>query len=162
MNSLIKRPFCRLLFTQYKNTWLVRIRLRRLVGIRLCRTVARKFSIRGFAILRGGLCVCAGGLDIIKLTKTPLIYSVSRLNFGGLELCLRGDKPTKAPPWRDTLKSLLNTNNPWNHCRLLAAQESHTAAWSKAFPIASVGNLLSPDEFRIAIAFRTGAKILES
>jgi len=53
---------------------------------------------------------------------------------------------------RDTLNSLLSTTNPWNHCRLLAAQESHTAAWLEAFPIASVGNLLSPDEFRIAIA----------
>ena len=31
---------------------------------------------------------------------------------------------------RDTLNPLLNTNNPWNHCRLLAAQESHTATWS--------------------------------
>ena len=61
---------------------------------------------------------------------------------------------------RDTLNSLLNTNNPCNHCWLLAAQESHTAAWSEAFPIASVGNLLSPDELRIAIALRTGAKII--
>jgi len=26
--------------------------------------------------------------------------------------------------YRDTLNSLLNTNNPWNHCRLLAAQET--------------------------------------
>ena len=41
-----------------------------------------------------------GGLDIIKLTKTQLIYSVSRFNLGGLELCLWGAKPTKAPPWR--------------------------------------------------------------
>ena len=32
---------------------------------------------------------------------------------------------------RDTLNSLLNTHNPWNHCRLLAVQESHTAAWSE-------------------------------
>jgi len=64
---------------------------------------------------------------------------------------------------RDTLNSLLNTNNPWNHCQLLAAQESHTAAWLEAFPIASVGNLLSPDELRfIAIALRTAAKIFES
>ena len=57
---------------------------------------------------------------------------------------------------RDTLNSLINTDNLWNHCRLLAAQESHTAAWSEAFPIASVGNLLSSDELRIAIALRTG------
>ena len=49
----------------------------------------------------------------------------------------------------DTLNSLLNINNSWNHCRLHAAQESHIAAWSEAFPIASVGNLLSPDELRI-------------
>ena len=63
---------------------------------------------------------------------------------------------------RDTLNSLLNTNNPWNHCRLLAAQESHTGAWSEAFPIASVGNLLTPDELRIAIALQTDAKIFQS
>jgi len=62
----------------------------------------------------------------------------------------------------DTLNSLLNINNSWNHCRLLAAQESHIAAWSEVFPIASVGNLLSPDELRITIPFRTGAKIFES
>jgi len=63
---------------------------------------------------------------------------------------------------RDSLNSLLNTNGPWNHCRLLAAQENHTADWSEAFSIAIVGNLLSPDELRIAIALRTGAKIFES
>jgi len=34
VNSLIKRRLCRLFFTQYKNSWLVRIRLCRLVGIR--------------------------------------------------------------------------------------------------------------------------------
>jgi len=50
------------------------------------------------------------------------------------------------------LNTLLNTNNPWKHCRFLAAQESHTVAWSEAFPLANVGNLLSPDELCIAIA----------
>jgi len=44
------------------------------------------------------------------------------------------------------------------HC----TEEPHdTAAWSEAFPIAGVGNLLSPDEFQIAIALRTDAKIFE-
>jgi len=33
VNSLIKRLLCRFLFTKYKNTWLVRIRLCRLVGV---------------------------------------------------------------------------------------------------------------------------------
>ena len=55
------------------------------------RTVAKKFSI-------GGLCVCLGGLDITKLTKSPLIYSVSRFNLGGLELCLVELGPPKPPP----------------------------------------------------------------
>jgi len=54
----------------------------------LFRTVARKFLIGGLCGSAGGLCACAGGLDIIKLTKTPLIYSVSRFNLGGLKLCL--------------------------------------------------------------------------
>jgi len=59
------------------------------------RTVARKFSIGGLCSSAKGLCVCLGGLDIIKLTKTRLIYSVSRFNFGGLELCLGGLSPPK-------------------------------------------------------------------
>ena len=55
-----------------------------------CRNVARKFSI-------GGLCVCFRGLDIMKLTKTPLIYSVSLFNLWSLELCLGGLSPPKPP-----------------------------------------------------------------
>ena len=46
------------------------------------------------------LFVCPGGLDIIKLTKTPLIYSVSRFNLGGVRALFGGAKPTKAHPWR--------------------------------------------------------------
>ena len=38
-----------------------------------------------------------GGLDIIKLTKASLIYSVSRFNLGGLGALFGGEKPTKAP-----------------------------------------------------------------
>jgi len=47
--------------------------------------------------LIGGFCVCAGGLDITKLTKTPLIYSVSHFNSGGLELCLGGKTHQSSP-----------------------------------------------------------------
>jgi len=44
----------------------------------------QKVFNRGFAVLRVGLFFCPGALDIIKLTKTPLIYSVSRFNLGVL------------------------------------------------------------------------------
>jgi len=63
---------------------------------------------------------------------------------------------------KEALAVLLDTPSPWNYCRLLTAQKSHTAAWSEAFPIASVRNLLSPDELRIAIALRTGTNIFDS
>ena len=53
-------------------------------------SVARKFSTGRLCSSAWGLFVCAGGLDIINLTKTQLIYSVSRFNLGGLELCLGG------------------------------------------------------------------------
>jgi len=56
-------------------------------------------SVVSRTVASRGVCVCAGELDIIKLTKIPLIYSVSCFNFGGLELRL-GSMPTKAPPWR--------------------------------------------------------------
>jgi len=61
------------------------------------------------------------------------------------------------PAWDDlacrySLNSLLNAGSPWYKCRLLAAQESYTAAWSEPIPIANVGNLLSADDHRIAIA----------
>jgi len=59
------------------------------------RTVTRKFSIGELYSSVGGFAFC-GGLGIIKLTKTPLIYSVSRFNLGGVELCLGEAKPTKA------------------------------------------------------------------
>jgi len=40
-----------------------------------------------FAVLRGGFAFVWGGLDIIKLTKIPPIYSLSCFSFGGgLEL----------------------------------------------------------------------------
>jgi len=45
----------------------------------------------------GGLFLCAWGLDIIKLTKTPLIYSVSRFNLGCLGLCSGELSPPKPP-----------------------------------------------------------------
>jgi len=59
------------------------------------RTVARKFSI-GVLQFCGGLFVCAGGLDITQLTKTLIIYSVSRFNLGAWSF-VWGAKPTKAP-----------------------------------------------------------------
>jgi len=52
------------------------------------RTVARKPLIRE-------LYVCAGGLDIESLIKTPLICSVSYFNLGGLGALFEGTKPTK-------------------------------------------------------------------
>ena len=45
----------------------------------------------------GRLCVCLGGLHIIKLSETPFIYSASRFNLGGLELYLGGLSPPKSP-----------------------------------------------------------------
>jgi len=73
------------------------------------RTVARKFSIGGFAVLQWGFafCVCVGWLDIIKLTKTPFIYSVSRSNLGGLELCL-GGLAHQSPLWRRDFHTCVN------------------------------------------------------
>ena len=59
------------------------------------RTVAIKFPIGRFCVSTGKLCVYAEGLDIHKIAKTPLIYSVSCFNLGGLELCWA--KPTKVP-----------------------------------------------------------------
>jgi len=38
----------------------------------------------------------------------------------------------------------------------LHRKATDTAAWSEAFPIASIGNLLSCDELQITIALRTG------
>ena len=47
-------------------------------------------------------------LDILKFDQTPLIYSVSYFNLGGLELCLWGISPPKSPPpcwWTDPITS---------------------------------------------------------
>ena len=56
----------------------------------------QKVFYRGASWFCGRLCVCAGGLDIIKLNKTSLIYSVSRFNLAGLGALFGGAKLTKA------------------------------------------------------------------
>jgi len=58
---------------------------------KVCRTVARKVFNRGAWQLCGGAW---------HYKKIPLIYSVSRFNLGGLELCLGGLSPPNPPPWR--------------------------------------------------------------
>jgi len=42
-----------------------------------------------------------GGLNIIKLSKIPLIYSVSRFNLGGLGALFRGELSPPQPPRGD-------------------------------------------------------------
>jgi len=56
---------------------------------------------------------------------------------------------------------LVNHEIPYGTVKLAPPplQKSHTAAWLEAFPFASIGNLLSHDELRIAIALWTGAKM---
>jgi len=53
---------------------------------------------------KGVLRLC-GGLDTIKLTKTPLIYSVSRFNLEGLGALFGGISPPK-PPRGDGTESI--------------------------------------------------------
>ena len=43
---------------------------------------------RGFYVHVGGLCGCSWGLDIEKLIKPPMIYSVSFFDLGGLSSLL--------------------------------------------------------------------------
>ena len=54
------------------------------------RTVARKSS-------NGGLCVCAGGLDIEIAIITPFISSVSYFNLGGHGALFGRAEPNEAP-----------------------------------------------------------------
>ena len=68
-----------------------------------------------------GVCLC-GVLDITKLTKIPLVYSVSRFNLGGLGALFGGAKPTKAPPWRRDWCNTVLLNGlglMWMHAALL-------------------------------------------
>ena len=55
------------------------------------RTVARNFSTGGLCSFVGWHCVCAGGgVDILKMGKTPLIYMFHVSIWGSLELCFWG------------------------------------------------------------------------
>jgi len=67
----------------------------------ICTTTGRTKQIRVYVsgcdqsaenrrqkVFTGGALRCAGRLDIEDLLKSPLIYSVSYFNLGGLGLCL--------------------------------------------------------------------------
>jgi len=62
------------------------------------RTVARKSSMEAFTFVRG--------LDMLNLTKTPLIYTVVfHISLWESWSFVRGAKPNQATPWRqDWLK----------------------------------------------------------
>jgi len=61
------------------------------------RTVARKFSVGGFCISAGGICVCVEGLDIPKIDKNSTDLYCFIFQFGRLGDLFVGAKPTKAP-----------------------------------------------------------------
>jgi len=63
----------------------------------ICKNKNGNMQNRRQKVFNRGVLQFCGGLDIIKLTKTPLIYSVSRFNLGGLGALFGGAKPTKAP-----------------------------------------------------------------
>jgi len=52
------------------------------------------FTRGGFTFVWGDFAFVPGGLDIEKLIKPPMIYSVSYFDLGGLVLCLEAK-----PPW---------------------------------------------------------------
>jgi len=49
---------------------------------------------------QGGLYVCVRGLDIENFIKSPLIYSVSFVDFGGIGTLFEEISPSK-PPYGD-------------------------------------------------------------
>ena len=58
-------------------------------------------------------------------------------------------------------KTLLENSDQYSKARLLASAQSESGTWISAIPVPSLGTHLNPDELRIAIALRTGAKICE-
>jgi len=63
------------------------------------RTVATKSSLGGALCSCGGLCVCAGGLDMKSWQNLQwfIVFHISI--WGGLVLCL-GGWAHQSPPWR--------------------------------------------------------------
>ena len=61
------------------------------------RTVARNFSVGGFAVLRGALHLCGGGVDILKIDQISTDVLCFMFQFGGFGALFGGAKPTKAP-----------------------------------------------------------------
>ena len=75
-----------------KNTNLNRMQVTALTCCNIQTEPSPKVFNRGALRFCGGICVCAVGLDI-KLTKTPLISSVSRFNLGVLGILFGGLRP---------------------------------------------------------------------
>ena len=71
-------------------------------------------------------------------------------------------KAWDSPRIQHIQKTLLEESDQFSHARLLASAQPESGSWISAIPVPSLGTQLSPDELRIAIALRTGAKICES
>ena len=71
-------------------------------------------------------------------------------------------KAWDSPRIQHIQKTLLDNSDQFSHARLLASAQPESGSWISAIPVPSLGTQMSPDELRIAIALRTGAKICES
>ena len=76
------------------------------------------------------------------------------------ESCYR-QKAWDVPRIELTKNHLLSNADQFGRARLLAATQPESGSWASAIPVPSLGTQLRPDELRIAIALRTGAKICE-
>jgi len=90
---LMSHNFIRHVFTSVETSWVLWP-----CHFVLIRAVAKKFSIGGLCFSAGGLWVCVGGLTLLKLTKSHLIYSVSCVNLGGLGALFGGEWAPKILP----------------------------------------------------------------
>ena len=57
---------------------------------------------------------------------------------------------------------MLENADQYDRARLLAVTQPESGAWLTAIPVPSLGTQLSPEEIRIAVSLRTGAKVCES
>ena len=118
-------------------------------------------SLSASASLIGQICPSIGAAEELESFRSAREAFVLR---AGVSSPPEGEAMGRQKAWSDlaadaSKERMLSSANQIHRARLLAACSAHSAAWSQALPVSSLGLHLDNETVRVAVSLRLGARI---
>lgn len=136
------------------------------LGIRMSKDVALPAFISSLHSVGGLVGDLVGGIQLANSTDLQTAVGLWEGRYVGPALAADADRSRQrtwdGPLARASFEGLLEGADQISRARLLAASSRESGLWLHALPVPSLGTLLDPESFRVAIALRVGAEVCVS